>query len=92
MAPHANLSQSALRPHTDQISLFVLFVISSTVVTSTVIIMSDVEVRIREIQATLADMTDDANVLSLRYKYGLNINQRIKEVFKELIYGKQWAK
>ena len=35
----------------------------------------------------LTDMTDDQNVLSLRYKYGLTISQRIKEIFKEILNG-----
>jgi len=43
---------------------------------------------VNEIAAALADMTDDSNVLSLHYKYGLNISQRIKEIFKEIINGK----
>ena len=51
--------------------------------------MTHVEENVRFIQAFLADLTDEANVLSLRYKYGLNINQRMKEIFKEIIYGKQ---
>jgi len=51
--------------------------------------MSSVAAGVSEVQAALADMTDDANVLTLRYMYGLNISQRIKEIFKEIINGKQ---
>ena len=50
--------------------------------------MSSIGASPSQILRHLHDMTDDHNVLTLRYKYGLTIVQRIKEIFKEILNGK----
>ena len=40
-----------------------------------------------EITRAFHDVTDDHNVLSLQYKYGMTTSQRIKDIFKEILNG-----
>jgi len=50
--------------------------------------MSSVRPSSRELMRMMNDVTDDHNVLSLRYKYLLTTTQKQREIFKEILYGK----
>jgi len=51
--------------------------------------MSSVSPTLSEIfNAMQHDISDDHNVLSVRYKYGMTTTQRIRDIVKEIITGK----
>jgi len=50
--------------------------------------MSSVAPTARELIRMVNDVTDDQNVLSLRYKFLLTASQRQREIFKEILTGK----
>jgi len=50
--------------------------------------MSSVMPSARELMLMLNDVTDDHNVLNLRYKYLLTAAQKQRQIFKEILFGK----
>jgi len=50
--------------------------------------MSSIGATNRQLLRMMNDVTDDGNIISLRYKYCLTRNQRFREIFKEILNGK----
>ena len=52
--------------------------------------MSSVSPTLSDIYNTMQqDMSDDHNVISVRYKYGQTTTQRTRDIVKEILTGKQ---